>query len=186
MHSQFVLQTERLILRPLTRGDATSIQVAASVREISDTMISIPHPYPDDEAERYVTRQIAEFETRQSIAFVVERKFDPAFSGIIEVRDIEYEHSQAELSFWLAVGNWGHGYMSEALKPIIRFGFEELELNRLYAYHMMRNPGSGKVLQRNGFVQEGLLRQRVQKWGKFEDVALWAMLKRDWCDASAT
>lgn len=185
MLSQFILQTERLILRPLSCGDANLIQAAASVREIADTMISIPHPYPDDEGVQYIARQIAEFEAKRSITFVIEQKFDTAFSGIIEVRDIEYEHSQAELSFWLVVDKWGHGYMSEALKPMIQFGFEELELNRLYAYHMMRNPASGKVLQRNGFVQEGLLRQRVRKWGGFEDVALWSMLRREWCDALA-
>jgi hypothetical protein len=55
--------------------------------------------------------------------------------------------------------------MSEALKPVINFGFSDLELNRLYAYHMLRNPGSGKVLQKNGLIQEGVLRQRVRKWG---------------------
>jgi RimJ/RimL family protein N-acetyltransferase len=70
--------------------------------------------------------------------------------------------------------------MSEALKPMLRFAFEDLGLNRLYAYHMVRNPASGKVLQKNGFVQEGLLRQRVRKWGVFEDVALLAILHRDW------
>ncbi|RUS96530.1 hypothetical protein DSM106972_087170 [Dulcicalothrix desertica PCC 7102] len=97
-------------------------------------------------------------------------------------RDIEREHSQAELSFWLAVGVWGQGYMSEALKPLLRFGFEDLGLNTLYAYHMIKNPGSGKVLQKNGFVQEGILRQRVRKWGVFEDVKLWAILRKDWQD----
>jgi RimJ/RimL family protein N-acetyltransferase len=75
---------------------------------------------------------------------------------------------------------WGQGYMSEALQPIIRYGFEDLDLNRLYAYHMVRNSGSGKVLQKNGFELEGVLRQRVRKWGVFEDVKLWAMLHGDW------
>lgn len=179
------LQTERLTLRPLTYGDVTFIHAVARVRKIADTMISIPHPYPDDEARRYVARQLAEFEAGHSVTFVIERRVDSVLSGIIEIRAIEREHSQAELSFWLAVEAWGQGYMSEALKPILRFGFEELGLNRLYAYHMIRNPGSGKVLQRIGFVQEGLLRQRVRKWRKFEDVALWAMLKSDWYDAAA-
>jgi RimJ/RimL family protein N-acetyltransferase len=185
MLAEFTLHTERLILRPLTDSDATSIQAVASVREIADTMISIPHPYPDNEAERYIARQIAEVEAGRSVTFVIERKVDSAFSGIIEVRDIDREHSQAELSFWLAVETWGHGYMSEALKSIVRFGFEELGLNRLYAYHMMRNPSSGKVLKKSGLMQEGLLRQRVRKWGKYEDVALWAILQSDRCDETA-
>jgi [ribosomal protein S5]-alanine N-acetyltransferase len=75
--------------------------------------------------------------------------------------------------------------MSEALKPVLRFGFEVLNLNRLYAYHMMRNPASGKVLQKNGFTQEGFLHQRIRKWGVFEDAKLSAMLRQDWQDQTA-
>jgi len=60
------------------------------------------------------------------------------------------------------------------------YGFEVLGLNRLYAYHMTRNPASRRVLEKNGFRKEGVLRQRVRKWGKFEDVALWAFLREDW------
>jgi ribosomal-protein-alanine N-acetyltransferase len=112
-----------------------------------------------------VLRRLAEFEAGNSGSFVIECKSQPAFCGAIEIRDIEPEPSRAELSFWLAFEMWGKGYMSEALQPILCFGFENLELNRLYAYHMVRNPGSGKVLQKNGFVQEGVLRQRVRKMG---------------------
>lgn len=53
------------MLRPLSHADAASIQTAASVHAVADTMISIPHPYPNGEAERYVSRQIAEFEQNQ-------------------------------------------------------------------------------------------------------------------------
>ena len=70
--------------------------------------------------------------------------------------------------------------MSEAVGAVVRFAFECLGLNRLFAYHMLRNPTSGRVLEKNGFSQEGLLRQRVQKWGQFEDVALWAILRQEW------
>jgi RimJ/RimL family protein N-acetyltransferase len=180
MFAQTTVETSRLILRPLAYADAASIQCFANVREIADAMISIPHPYPSGEAERYVSRQLSEFEVGHSVAFVVERKAEKAFCGVIEIREIEREHSQAELSFWLVVEAWGQGYMSEALKPLLCFGFEGLDLNRLYAHHMVRNPGSGKVLQKNGFTQEGILRQRVRKWGVFEDVKLWAILRQDW------
>jgi [ribosomal protein S5]-alanine N-acetyltransferase len=176
------LETNRAILRPIAHADICSIQCAVNAREIADSMISIPHPYPDGEAERYVSKQISEFDRGRSVTFGIERKSDKLFCGVIEIRDIEIEHSQAELSFWLAPEVWGQGYMSEALKPAIDYGFESLYLNRLYAYHMVRNPGSGKVLQKNGLMPEGILRQRVRKWGVFEDVKLWAILRRDWQD----
>ncbi|AFY92282.1 GNAT family N-acetyltransferase [Chamaesiphon minutus] len=180
MLDRSILETTRLILRPLSLADVPSLQSVSGVRKIADTMISIPHPYPDGEAERYIQRQISELEAGHAFTFAIDRQPDREFSGIIEIRDIDREHAQAELSFWLATELWGRGYMSEAIQPIIRFGFETLDLNRLYAYHMVRNPGSGKVLAKNGFTQEGVLRQRVYKWGVFEDVKIWAMLRQDW------
>ncbi len=183
MIEQPVLETQRLRIRPLERSDTLAIQKAACVREIADTMISLPHPYPTGEAERYVARQQPEREAGRSVIFTIEQKTEGLFCGLIEVRDIDREHSQGELSFWLAVEAWGQGYMSEVVQAVVRYAFESLGLNRLFAYHMLRNPASGRVLEKNGFNQEGVLRQRVRKWGQFEDVAIWAILQQEWQNA---
>jgi RimJ/RimL family protein N-acetyltransferase len=183
MIERAVLETPRLRLRPLELSDTPAIQKAAGAREIADTMISIPHPYPAGEAERYVARQQAEREAGLSVTFTIEQKVEGWFYGLVEVRDIDRDHSQGELSFWLAVEAWGRGYMTQVVQAVVPYAFKGLGLNRLYAYHMLRNPASGRVLEKNGFKQEGLLRQRVQKWGRFEDVALWAILRQEWQDA---
>ncbi len=184
MLAQPNLQTRRLWLRPLERSDTTAIQNAAVARDIADTMISLPHPYPTGEAERYVTRQLADRDAGRSATFTIAQKDNERFCGLVAVREIDREHSQGELSFWLAVEAWGRGYMTEVIQAVVRYGFVGIGLNRLYAYHMLRNPASGRVLQKNGFKQEGLLRQRVRKWGQFEDVALWAILRQEWQDRS--
>ena len=180
MPDQPIIALHRVQLRFLESSDATAIQQTACAREIADTMISIPHPYPAGEARKYVDRQRAEGAAGHSTTFVIERKADHLFCGLAELREIDPEHSQGELSFWLRADFWGRGYMSEVIGAVARYGFEHLGLNRIYAYHMVRNPACGRVLQKNGFKQEGLLRQRVRKWGVFEDVALWALLRRDW------
>ena len=180
MIEQPVIETTRLRLRPLERSDALAIERAAGAREIADTMISLPHPYPADEAEKYIARQQTEREAGRAVTFSIEHKAEGRFYGLVELRDIDREHSLGELSFWLAVDAWGQGYMSEVVQAVVRYGFEDLGLNRLYAYHMLRNPSSGRVLEKNGFRQEGLLHQRVRKWGQFEDVALWAILRQQW------
>ena len=123
---------------------------------------------------------MAELEKGVAVTFAIEPKSTQQLQGIMEIRDIDKEHSVAELSYWLAVEAWGKGYMSEALPVILRFGFATLSLNRLYAYHMTRNPSSDKVLRKNGFQKEGLLRQRVRKWGVFEDVVVQAIIREDW------
>lgn len=180
MFEQPTIETERLRLCPLDPSYTSAIQKAASAREIADTMISLPHPYLAAEAERYVTRQQAERAAGRSATFIIEDKAGGFFHGLIELREIEREHSQGELSFWLDIAAWGHGYMTEVVAAVVQYGFEDLALNRLYAYHMLRNPASARVLEKNGFKQEGLLRQRVCKWESFEDVALWAILRQEW------
>jgi ribosomal-protein-alanine N-acetyltransferase len=174
------LETERLCLIPATLDMAPFIQTAASNREISDTMISIPHPYPDGEAERYLQNKIKEFQLGKSVTFILKEKKDYSPCGLLEIRTIDWEHLLAELSFWLSVDFWGKGYMTEGIKPAITYVFKELKLNRIYAFYMVRNPASGRVLQKNDFIREGILRQRVRKWGIFEDVVVAAILREEW------
>src|SRR5208283_1719344 len=80
----------------------------------------------------------------------------------------------------IGVPFWGKGYSTEAARRVVRYAFEDLNLNRVYAHHMVRNPASGRVLEKIGMKREGLLRQRVRKWGVFEDVVWLAILQDDW------
>jgi len=177
--------TERLILRPLDLRDCAPIRDAACRREVADTMISIPHPFSVREAERYVRTRVAQMRRGRVLALGIRTRGEGAFCGLVELRAIDREHALAELSFWLAVDAWGRGYMSEAIGVVLRLAFQDLGLNRLYAYHMVRNPASGRVLARHGFHVEGVLRERVRKWGVFEDVVLQALLRTDWLDRNA-
>ncbi len=173
------LATARLRLRPFGRADAGPLRRMAGQRRVADTMISIPHPYPADYAEKWIHRARKEYRQGSAIHCAVTLKAGRRLVGAIELRDIDPEHAQAETSFWIAPAWQGQGYAQEALAAMVGFGFG-LGLNRIYAHHMSRNPVSGRVLRKSGFVREGLLRQRVRKWGVFEDVVLMALLRRDW------
>lgn len=89
------------------------------------------------------------------------------------------EHKEGELSFWIAESAAGKGYVTEAAHAVLDYAFDGLRLNRICADHMVRIPGSGAVLRKIGMTQEGRLRQRVNKWGVFEDVLIWAVLRQD-------
>ncbi len=177
---QPTLRTERLVLRPLTQSDAQALSRLVGRREIADTTISIPHPYSEEQAQQWIAETADLFAKTKSVVFCMELKDGGNLAGTIGLRDIDDEHSQAELGFWVAVECWGQGYATEAARAVVGFGFEQLGLNRVYAHHMVRNPASGRVLAKIGMKREGLLRQRVRKWGVFEDVVLLAMLRQDW------
>ena len=148
-------------------------------------MISIPHPFSDAAARTTITASAAGFQSGRSVHFAIEGKGDPGLVGCVELREIDLDHCQAELSFWIGRPAWGYGVASETARAVVRFGFDDLDLNRIYGYHMLRNPASGAVLRKAGMKQEGILRDRVRKWGVFEDVALYAILRSDSADAAS-
>ena len=69
--------------------------------------------------------------------------------------------------------------MTEALRQVVEFGFQELRLNRIEAQHDVDNPASGRVMAHVGMQYEGTLRQRIKNKGRFVDVALYAILRGD-------
>jgi RimJ/RimL family protein N-acetyltransferase len=173
-----MIQTGRLRLRTFKLADAPALARLAGDRAIADTMISIPHPYTLAMARSWIRAQADERAAGRAIHWAIARR--TSLAGAISLRDFDWEHSQVELSLWIGRRHWGKGYASEAVVAVVQFAFASLGINRIYAHHMSRNPASGKVLGRAGFRREGLLRQRVIKWGRFEDVVLLARLRCEW------
>ena len=88
---------------------------------------------------------------------------------------------QAEMGYDLAREHWGKGIMTEAMKAVIDFGFEKMELNRIEVFIMPRNKRSIKLIKNLGFKREGLLRQRYfDEFGNYADDVLFSMLRADW------
>ena len=70
--------------------------------------------------------------------------------------------------------------MTEALRRVIAYTFEAMDVNRIEAQHELTNPASGRVMEKCGMRKEGELRQRLYNKGRFVDVALYAILKEDY------
>jgi ribosomal-protein-alanine N-acetyltransferase len=174
------LETERLVLRALRSDDAQTVARLAGRREIAHTTISIPHPYSVEQAREWIATHAGQGSPSKERVLGITTKADDQLIGAVSLREIDTEHSQAEMGFWIGVDRWGKGYAAEAARAVIAYAFGELKLNRVYAHHMARNPASGRVLEKIGMKWEGVLRQRVRKWGVFEDVVLMAIIQDDW------
>ena len=90
---------------------------------------------------------------------------------------VKPEHANAEMGYWVGVPYWNRGYAAEAARALIAFGFEALELERIHAHYFIRNPASGRVMEKAGMTREGLLRHAIRKNGVFEDLAVYAILR---------
>ncbi|WP_263878934.1 GNAT family N-acetyltransferase [Paenibacillus sp. PSB04] len=84
-----------------------------------------------------------------------------------------------ELAYWIGKPYSNHGYCTEAAKGIVRYAFEEMRLNRVFARHFGKNPASGKVMAKVGMKYEGTLRQHAKKQGKYEDLVYYGLLKEE-------
>lgn len=179
MTNQPQLRTERLLLRPFTPKDATIVQKLAGDKAIADTTLHIPHPYPDGQAERWISAHAPRFRDGRGAIFAITLPVVGQVIGSIGLVIVP-DYQRAGLGYWLGEPYWGKGYMTEAASEVLRYGFAELGLNRICADHFARNPASGRVMEKIGMQYEGTLRQHVMKWGKFEDLKMYGILKNEY------
>ena len=179
---QPTIETERLELRPHTLDDASELQRLIGDRDIAATTLNIPHPYEDGMAEEFIQARQEKFEKGESVDFaIVHRAQNSLIGGIGLVIDMQNE--RAEIGYWIGKPYWNQGYCTEAAQAVLKYGFEVLGLNRIHSRHFTRNPASGRVMQKIGMQYEGRLRQNIKKWGKFEDMEVYGILKGDYDNA---
>ncbi|MET3539513.1 ribosomal-protein-alanine N-acetyltransferase [Pontibacter aydingkolensis] len=97
--------------------------------------------------------------------------------GACGFSSLEAEHRKAEIGFWLLPSYWGKGYIPEAAAAIIKYGFEQMNLNRIEAIVEGDNDQSERVLLKLGFEYEGRLRECEIKNGQFIDLIYYSILK---------
>jgi RimJ/RimL family protein N-acetyltransferase len=90
------------------------------------------------------------------------------------------EHRSAELGYLFNAAHAGHGYATEASRALLRLGFEELGLHRIFGRLDARNPASARVLERLGMRREGHFVENEWIKGEWADELLYAMLDREW------
>jgi RimJ/RimL family protein N-acetyltransferase len=179
MSPQPLLETKRLILRPFQLSDAKEVQRLAGVKEIASTTLNIPHPYPDGAAEAWISTHQDTYEAGKGVVYAITYRVVSHLVGAISLMDLSQGH-QAELGYWIGSPHWNRGYCTEAARALMQFGFERLGLHRIHARHLSRNPASGRVMQKLGMQYEGKRRQHVEKWGVFEDLEMYGILKAEW------
>jgi ribosomal-protein-alanine N-acetyltransferase len=171
-------ETERLILRDMTSNDVDFILEHFSQNEInryssSDNIVSL------EEAQEYYEKYFAAtHSTRFRVG--IELKETRELIGTIGLHKLSKKDLCAELGYDLSQKYWGQGLMNEALKPIIRFGFGVMKLNRIEATTNAENERSIKLLEKNGFIREGVMRKKYHYKGKFQDDVMYSLLKDEW------
>jgi RimJ/RimL family protein N-acetyltransferase/catechol 2,3-dioxygenase-like lactoylglutathione lyase family enzyme len=170
------LMTQRLVLRPFSYADAERVRELAGDARVAETTATIPHPYEAGMAEEWVA-SLPALVVLERFTWAVSHQ-DHGLIGGAELR-VEREHDRAEIGYWIGVPYWGSGYATETARALCRHAFDELGLRRVYAHHVLRNPASGRVLEKAGMRREAVLRQHVVVRGRVEDMVVWGTLRDD-------
>lgn len=174
-----MLETERLRLRSLEMADAPRLQELAGAYEVASTTLNIPHPYPDGAAEDFIYWARRQVITGEGFHFAIVHRDNNLLIGVISLT-LYNEHRRAELGYWIGVPYWNRGFATEAARRLVRYGFEELRLNRIFAACYPANLASARVLQKAGMHYEGTLRQHVVHFGTPRDAAYYGILREEW------
>lgn len=172
------LTTERLILRPFVQADAPMVQELAGEFAIADTTLEIPYPYENGMAESWIATHEKKFQLGELAIFAVVRKSDATLMGTISL-ELFSRFRRAELGYWIGLPFWNQGYCTEAAQAVIEFGFTTLQLHKIVAHHLSRNPASGRVMQKIGMVREGTFRDHTIKWDRFESLDTYGVIVTD-------
>jgi ribosomal-protein-alanine N-acetyltransferase len=191
------LYTPRLILRGYSFADVPRVQELVSDRGVAAGTLRIPHPYPAGAAEEWFERQTREVSEGKAFTFAITlagtrspgREHDLTDTGHVIGTvglTLELDHYRANLGYWIGAPYWNKGFATEAARAVVNFGFSRTQLHRIVAQRFVENAASARVLEKLGFVQEGVLRQEIYKDGRFRDLVTYGLLREEWARGRKT
>ncbi len=172
------LETERLLLRRLDNADVKEVY---ALRSNPSTMKYIPRPLVknDEEALEHIAMINSKIDSNEGINWAITLKGNPKLIGIIGHYRIQPQNYRAEIGYMILPEFNGQGIVAEAIKEVVRYGFDVMELHSIEAVIDPDNLASERVLQKNGFVKEAHILENEFFDGKFIDTVIYSLLKRN-------
>ncbi len=173
------LETRRLILREFRAGDLDAVHAYGSDPEVVRFMPWGPNT--PEETRRFLQRKFDEqaADPRPTYDVAVVERASGRVIGSVGLR-LNAERTQAALGYCYARHAWGRGIATEAAWAMLRFGFEELGLDRIHATCDAQNIGSARVLEKIGMRREGHRIEDILQDGRWRDTLAYAILAREW------
>ena len=164
-------------LIPLSQDLAQKIMMWRNRPEVYDSLFNHRFITPELQQEWY--NKVIHDDTK--IITVIEEKANSNPVGMTALNNIDYLHRTAESSFFIGEESCrGKGYAYEAEYLKIKYGFENLNLNKIYAYVLISNIKSANLHKKLGFYLEGTLRNHVFHRGSYEDVLMYGLLANEY------
>lgn len=174
-----VLETERLILRRMERGDFADMYDYASREETCRYLLWNPHPSPEY-TRSYLSMIGRYYRKGQFFDWAIVEKSCGRMIGTCGFSRLDDRHKIGEIGYVLSPSRHGRGYATEAAMAVIRYGFEQMGLNRIEGRYMVENTASRRVMEHCGLAFEGVLRQSMLVKGRYRDIGLCSLLREEY------
>ncbi len=169
-----ILETKRMVLQRVSVDDAEDLFL---LRTNEDAMKFINKALPKSIAD--IHELIAKMnDNSMRIQWAMALKTENKLIGTIGYHIIDKDHHRAELGYMLHPMQWNKGLMSEAIKAVIDFGFNELGLHSIEARINPANDASAKILMKHEFIKEGYFKESYLFEGTFFDSEIYGLLKK--------
>ncbi len=173
------LETERLILRKMTLGNASFLFEYASDPEVSRHTLWESHKSIEDSIN-FLKSMIQKYKNGEVSVWGLVYKENNKFIGTCGYGWWDTVHCRAEIGYALSRKYWNKGLMTEAVREVIKFGFEKMKLNRIEARCVVENIASQKVLEKAGMTYEGTLREQLFAKGSYRDLKIFSILRKEY------
>ena len=152
-----ILETKRLILRPFKETDVEDMYDNWASNDNVTRYLTWPAHASREVSKSVVDLWVSNNEDMRNYQWCIELKDNQQAIGSIGIVHMEEEIDSVEIGYCIGEEYWNRGITSEAFKEIIKFLFEEVACNRIFAQHDVHNPNSGKVMKKSGLLYEGTL-----------------------------
>ncbi|WP_349410604.1 GNAT family N-acetyltransferase [Pseudalkalibacillus sp. SCS-8] len=169
------ITTERLVLRMFNTSDADAVTRLCNNYNIYKNTLYLPYPYAKEDALSWIARHKDQFNADRSYEFAITDKSTGELFGAVALTNNQTFHN-GEIAYWIGEEFWGRGFATEASKAMIHFAFHEKDYHKVFARFFKSNPASGRVMQKVGMKEEGILIDHVKKEGRFEDLVYYGLI----------
>jgi len=181
LQPNYPIETERLLLRPLTADDLDAFH---AIHAFADVVRYLYFDSPSLEVARgMLEKRARHFEILREgdkLLLALELRSGGGMIGDVSLTWVSAEHKQGEIGFALHPDQQGKGLAREAAEAMLRLGFEDLGLHRILGRLDARNAASAKVLERLGMRREAHILENEFVKGEWTDELLYAVLAREW------
>lgn len=162
-------------IRPWRMEDSPNLAEALNNKKIHDNLRDgLPYPYTAKNAEEFISAMLnSDKDKTYAFAITVD---DIAIGSIGVFRKDNIHHRTAEMGYYIAEPYWGQGLGTSAVSQVCQYIFEHTDIIRIYAEPFAYNLASCRILEKSGFVCEGVLRKNAVKNGKVLDMKLYSLI----------